>query len=91
VRGPYGRVFCGGGDLSRCRRALLDSLGEALAVPESELYADDVCADAGRPNDQDCVDAIRHSPTGGVTQELIPWINRPTYQQVVEVQGHRPR
>jgi hypothetical protein len=21
----------------------------------------------------------------------IPWINRPTFQQAVEVQGHRPR
>jgi hypothetical protein len=26
-----------------------------------------------------------------VTVPAIPWINRPTYQQAVEVQGHRPR
>jgi hypothetical protein len=26
-----------------------------------------------------------------VTQPLIPWINRPTYQQAVEVQGTAPR
>ena len=91
VRGPYSRVFCGRGDLRRCRRVLLDSLREALAVPESELYADEVCTEAGRPEDQDCLDAIRHSPTGGITQDLIPWINRPTYQQAVEIQGHRPR
>lgn len=91
VRGRYSRVFCGGGDLRRCRQALLASLREALAVPESELYEDEVCAEAGRPHDQDCVDSVRHAPTGGITQELIPWINRPTYQQVVEIQGHRPR
>jgi hypothetical protein len=26
-----------------------------------------------------------------VTVPPIPWINRPTYQQAVEVQGHRTR
>jgi hypothetical protein len=38
-----------------------------------------------------CTEAIQQSPTGGITQPLIPWVNRPTYQQVVELQGHRPR
>jgi hypothetical protein len=28
-------------------------------------------------------------PLGAITQPLIPWINRPTFQQVVEVQNHR--
>ena len=28
---------------------------------------------------------------GGITQPMIGWQNRPTYQQAVEVQGHRPR
>jgi hypothetical protein len=28
---------------------------------------------------------------GGISQPLIPWINRPTYQQAVEIAGHRPR
>ena len=28
-------------------------------------------------------------PLGGVTQPLIHWINRPTYQQAIEIQGHR--
>jgi hypothetical protein len=26
-----------------------------------------------------------------VTQPMIGWQNRPTYQQAVEVEGHRPR
>ena len=50
-----------------------------------------VCNDAGRSGDQTCFDAIRQRPLGGATQPLIPWINRPTYQQVVSVEGHRPR
>ena len=48
---------------------------------------DEVCADAGKASDQWCFDAVRQRPVGGATQPLIHWINRPTYQQVVEVQG----
>jgi hypothetical protein len=88
----YARPFCGRGDLARCRAALRRSLKAALAVPASELYGGDaVCQDAGRDGDQACFDAVRLRPLGGVTQPLIPWINRPTYQQAVEIQGHRPR
>ena len=75
----------------RCRTALVTSLKEALAVPASTLYADETCADAGQPADQDCFDKISLRPLGGITQPLINWQNRPTYQQVVEVQGHGPR
>jgi len=32
---------------------------------------------------------VMFRPLGAVTQPLIPWINRPTFQQVVEVQSHR--
>ena len=55
------------------------------AVPAAELYRDDVCAGAGRDGDQTCFDAIWHRPLGGLTQPLIPWQNRPTFQQVVEI------
>jgi hypothetical protein len=34
---------------------------------------------------------VRQRPVGGATQPLIHWINRPTYQQVTEVQGPSPR
>jgi acyl-homoserine lactone acylase PvdQ len=86
VRGRYAREYCGGGRVARCRRVLRQSLKAALAVPRSELYGGDaVCADAGRDGDQWCYDAVRQRPTGGATQPLIHWINRPTYQQAVEV------
>jgi hypothetical protein len=32
---------------------------------------------------------VRQRPLGAVQQPLIDWINRPTFQQVVEVRGHR--
>jgi acyl-homoserine lactone acylase PvdQ len=91
VQGAYGRRFCGGGNLSACRAVLANSLKEALAVPTSSLYADETCSDAGQPGNQTCYDKIVFRPLGGITQPLIAWVNRPTYQQVVEVQGHGPR
>jgi hypothetical protein len=43
------------------------------------------------PGDQWCFDAVRQRPVGGATQPLIHWINRPTYQQAVEIQTRAPR
>jgi acyl-homoserine lactone acylase PvdQ len=86
VRGRYSRVYCGGGRLARCRAALRGSLRKALAVPASRLYSGDpVCQDAKRDGSQTCFDSIYFRPLGALTQPLIPWQNRPTYQQAVEV------
>ncbi|MFL5779777.1 MAG: penicillin acylase family protein [Thermoleophilaceae bacterium] len=86
VRGRYSRVYCGGGKLARCRTALRGSLREALAVPAARLYSGDkVCKNAGRDGSQTCFDSIYFRPLGAITQPLIPWQNRPTYQQAVEV------
>ena len=86
VKGRYGREYCGGGRKRACRKALRRSLRASLGVPRSELYGNDaVCQDAGNAGDQWCYDAIHQRPTGGATQPLIHWINRPTYQQAVEI------
>jgi hypothetical protein len=34
---------------------------------------------------------VRFSPVGATKQPLIHWINRPTYQQVNEIQRRVPR
>ncbi len=34
-------------------------------------------------------DKIGFSAVGAITQPLIPWVNRPTFQQAVEIHGHR--
>jgi acyl-homoserine lactone acylase PvdQ len=92
VRGRYARKYCGGGPLRRCRRVLRRSLRDAILAARGDIYGGDkVCADAKRPGDQWCFDAVRQRPVGGATQPLIPWINRPTYQQVTEIQGAAPR
>ena len=89
VKGRYSRVYCGAGKLRRCRTALLASLKRAMKVDRAKLYADPVCEAAGRQGDQTCFDAIYFRPLGAITEPLIPWQNRPTFQQVVEVPGHR--
>jgi Penicillin amidase len=84
VRGRFSREYCGGGSLARCRGALRRSLRAALAVPASEVYGGDPkCPDAS----QWCFDSIEFKAVGGATQPLIHWINRPTYQQVNEIQA----
>jgi hypothetical protein len=68
------------------------SMREALRVPASRLYGgDEACKAAGKDGDQWCFDAVRQRPVGGATQPLIHWINRPTYQQAVEIQTRAPR
>jgi acyl-homoserine lactone acylase PvdQ len=91
VRGRYSRIYCGAGSRKRCRSKLISSLKTALGHDSAQqLYGDDsVCQKAGRSGDQKCFDAVMMRPLGAVTQPLIDWINRPTFQQAVEIQGHR--
>ena len=91
VAGRWSRVYCGRGSLRACRDALARSLKDALADDPAKLYADAVCDEAGRGGDQACFDSIWHRPLGGITQPLIPWQNRPTFQQVVEIPRRVPR
>jgi acyl-homoserine lactone acylase PvdQ len=88
VAGSLNRIWCGSGSLRRCRDALQASLRAAAAMSPAQVYpADGVCA-AG---DQMCSDSIQFKPVGAVKQPLIEWINRPTFQQAVEIQGHGGR
>jgi hypothetical protein len=87
IQEPLSRGYCGNGDLSACRTALTDSLRAAMRSRKEQLYQG-----GGRTaGDQRCFDQVRFRAIGGVTVRPIPWINRPTFQQAVEVQGHRPR
>ncbi len=88
VKQRYAVAFCGRGRLAACRRALASALKSALGEKATDTYPADAVCKAG---DQACLDSVRFRPLGGVTQPLIPWINRPTYQQAVEVPGTAPR
>jgi len=86
-KGRFSRAYCGRGSESRCRAALLKSLKAAIATPASKIYQDDVCAKQNRQGDQACYDTIMFRPLGAITQPLTPWVNRPTFQQAVEIPG----
>ena len=69
------------GSVGACRSALLNSLSAALATRRTpSIYGGQTQAEH---------DKIGFSAVGAITQPLIPWVNRPTFQQAVEVQGHR--
>jgi acyl-homoserine lactone acylase PvdQ len=81
VQGPYSRVYCGNGNVGACRTALLNSLRAALQHDSNaELYGGETPV---------AHDKIGFRAVGGITQPNIPWVNRPTFQQAVEIQGHR--
>ena len=89
------------GDRESCRDVLLDTLADAVeaAADREQLYGqDEVCNDREEtedendpdyrpPDDQVCFDSILFAPAGAVEQPLINFQNRPTFQQVVEIQG----
>jgi acyl-homoserine lactone acylase PvdQ len=96
VRGKLSRVYCGGGrtrqgNLRKCRARLRASLRRALNSDPAVFYKDEICEDYEKPSDQWCYDAVRQRPVGAINQPLIHWINRPTFQQVVEIKKRAPR
>ena len=104
VVGRYSRTYCGGQrgrreararKLARCGDVLTASLSEAIdkSADRAALYEDRICSQEEDPpgDAQWCFDAVWHRPLGGVTQPLIHWHNRPTFQQAVEVPARAPR
>lgn len=87
VTDPYSREYCGDGSLGTCRSRLRNSLRDALKNSSSEDVYGVLGCDEG--DVQWCHDAVRHVVLGALGQPRIHWINRPTFQQVVEIQGHR--
>ena len=83
--GKLNRVFCGNGSLARCRAALESSLAAAVAETPAQVYPAEGPCQAG---DQECHDSIQFRAIGAITQPLIEWVNRPTFQQADEIQGH---
>jgi acyl-homoserine lactone acylase PvdQ len=87
VAGPLNRIYCGDGSLSACRMALDSSLLQAASESPDQVYpAGGGCA-AG---DQMCYDDVRYSALGAITQPPQEWVNRPTFQQAVEIDAPAP-
>jgi acyl-homoserine lactone acylase PvdQ len=80
VAGSLSRIYCGGGDLQACREVLWQSMSDAAADLETE-FGDPTVANWKR---QIADEDIRHVAAGVVTVPAIEWVNRPTFQQVVQ-------
>jgi acyl-homoserine lactone acylase PvdQ len=95
VLDPFSRGYCGNGDLADCRTELLSSLDTAITQAKNhpdQLYPEaGGCFTGGGGDSQMCHDAIHFTTVGAVSVKPMEWINRPTWQQAVEVQGHRDR
>ena len=99
VSDGFSRTYCGSGSMSACRTALLQALSDALAESPGHTYdenkstpaTDRVAQCPAGNSDQWCWDSVRFRPIGGITVPTIHWINRPTFQQAIEIPGHRGR
>jgi acyl-homoserine lactone acylase PvdQ len=75
-------TFCGGGDSARCRASLwaaIDEAGLALAAAQ------------GPDPTRWRADATGERITFGFLPQTARWTNRPTFQQVISFDSHRPR
>jgi acyl-homoserine lactone acylase PvdQ len=89
VRHRWSRAYCGRGSRAKCRSALRESLRQALAtVDPVALYGRGDCKD---DPDAQCFDRNRSTIAGAISVPPVPFQNRPTFQQTVEVAQHLPR
>jgi acyl-homoserine lactone acylase PvdQ len=86
VRGRYSRAYCGNGRRAACRTALWRALKGAADELGARQGADPAAwrADAN-------AERIVFRPGLLGAAGTMRWTNRPTFQQVVEFAGHRPR
>ena len=91
VAGVLRRLEDRQGTRRKCQSRLRASLNRALNQDPGVFYKDKTCEDYEMPSNQWCYDAVRQRPVGAINQPLIHWINRPTFQQVVEGPKKVPR
>jgi acyl-homoserine lactone acylase PvdQ len=88
VRGKWSRTYCGGGKRAKCRAVLRKTLSAALGVTMEQLYGHGACAETP---DSACYDMNRSTSASGVAVPAMPFQNRPTFQQTVELTQRLPR
>jgi hypothetical protein len=93
---PWHRVYCGNGSLVACRALLIETLRQAAADLTSRYHSSDpaqwrVPATCTPGQNPPACDQIEFTAAGAISTPSIPWQNRGTFQQAVDVPGHRPR
>lgn len=81
VQDPWSRTYCGGGVLSQCRTALWAAMDQAAADLATEFGSANVADWKRAIADED----VRQTAVGITSVPAIHWINRPTFQQVVQI------
>jgi acyl-homoserine lactone acylase PvdQ len=91
----YSQSFCGSGSQAACQAALKTALQGAIDAETSAYGSSDPAAwtcDRGNQGSGQCnpaVDDIVFSAVGLENLPHLPWVNRPTFQQVVEYPARR--
>jgi hypothetical protein len=81
VKGKYRALRCGDGTRRGCMSAVQASLRDTVASLATRFGSDDPATWTVDPTD----DEIRFSLGGLATSPPIPWQNRPTFQQAVQI------
>jgi acyl-homoserine lactone acylase PvdQ len=84
VRSPYSTRFCGAGDVDACRESLWGALEQACDILQAKQGVDPTTWRADARSE-------RIDFTTGLIRDTLAWTNRPTFQQVMSFNGHRPR
>jgi len=91
----YSQSFCGSGKLAACQAALLAALQGTIDAMTRAYGSSDPASwtcDRGNQGQGQCnpaADDIVFSPVGLENLPNMPWVNRPTFQQVVEYPARR--
>ena len=86
VADPMSQTYCGGGNLAQCAADLWAAMDQAAADLETEFASASVKDWKRTVADE----AVVHTPLGVVGVDEIHWINRPTFQQVVQIADSGP-
>lgn len=81
VQDSWSQTYCGAGNLTACKTALWAALEQTAADLQAEFGNPTVANWQRQIADED----IRHTAVGVTAVAPIHWINRPTFQQVVEI------
>jgi acyl-homoserine lactone acylase PvdQ len=90
----YSQNYCGQGSLGACQSALqaalqgaIDSLTATYGTSDPNAWTCSRSNTGAQCNPAQ--DDIQHNAVGVGTVPAMPWVNRPTFQQVVQYPGHR--
>jgi len=77
---PFEELRCADGSINGCRAALVESLTEAISLLAERFGSSDPADWRVDPS----AEQIEFEPYGLLMVDPAPWVNRPTFQQVIQ-------